>query len=186
MPKFIVYACPIGELADQLNTYLEKSLVICGANAAHNYMPHCTLTGFFEERTRSVPLYTRFLSRSLNRLLRTRPHPVIEIIGMTFRADWHGLELRSPWLHKLMIDFVTTANSPTRREPLRLKKWLHLSLAYEFQPEHQETLAQLAQEVVNPGSAVEWELRFYQQHPDNSWTCHQTWSLGSESHDTND
>ena len=178
MPKFIVYACPLGELADQLNLYYEKSLVVCDANAAHNYMPHCTLTGFFEEKTRSIPLYTRFLSCSLNRSLRSRPHPVISITNMTFRPDWHGLELQSPWLKKVMIDFVTTANSPTRREPLRFKKQLHLSLAYEFQSKHRETLAQLAQAVVNP----EWELRFYQQHTDNSWTCHQVWPLGSEPH----
>lgn len=181
MPKFIVYACPLGELADQLNAYFEKTLVICDANAAHNFMPHCTLTGFFEERTRSIPLYTRFLNRSLNRSLTTRLHPVIEITDMAFGPDWHGLELKSPWLQKVMIDFVTTANSPTRREPLRLKKRLHLSLAYKFQPEHRETLVQLAQEIINPEAAVELELRFYQQHADNTWTCHQAWSLGSES-----
>lgn len=184
MPKFIVYACPLGELADQLQTYFEKSLILCDANAAHSYTPHCTLTGFFEERTQSIPLYTRFLGRSFNRFLRARPHPVIKITDLIFKPDWHGLELQSPWLQKVMIDFVTTANSPTRREPLRLKQQLHLSLAYGFLPEHKDALICLAQEVVNPKAAVEWELRFYQQHTDKSWTCHQAWSLAKESHET--
>ena len=182
MPKFIVYACPLGELAAQLNTYFDKALTFCEANAAHNYMPHCTLTGFFEERTRSIPVYTHFLTRSLNRLLLTRPHPVIEITDLAFRPDWHGLELQSPWLQKVMVDFVTTAKSPTRPEPLRLKQRLHLSLAYEFKPAHQDTLVQLAQEVVNLEADVEWELRFYQRRANNNWTCHQAWSLARESH----
>ncbi|MDJ0707581.1 MAG: hypothetical protein QNJ46_30260 [Leptolyngbyaceae cyanobacterium MO_188.B28] len=181
MTKFIVYACPLGELADQINTYFEKSLFFCNANAAHNYMPHCTLTGFFEEETCSIPLYTQTLKRSLNRLLQTCPDPVIDITDMVFRADWHGLELQSPWLKKVMIDFVATALSPTRHEPIRLKQQLHLSLAYEFQTKHRETLIQLAQKEINPQAAVKWELRFYQRHPDNSWTCHLAWPLGCES-----
>ena len=47
MPKLIVYACPVGELAEQLETYFSKSRLACGPNQAHQYMPHCTLTGFF-------------------------------------------------------------------------------------------------------------------------------------------
>jgi hypothetical protein len=24
---------------------------------------------------------------------------------------------------------------------------------------------------------VSWELRFYERHPDNTWTCHARWPL---------
>ncbi|MGL6139251.1 MAG: hypothetical protein ACRC2M_18300, partial [Planktothrix sp.] len=77
----------------------------------------------------------------------------------------------------LMINFSQLVNSPTRLEALRLKTWLHLSLAYEFQPQHAQKLKDLAQNRINPYAQVDWELRFYQRHPDHSWTCHQSWQL---------
>jgi len=44
LSQFIVYACPQGELAEQIQDFYQESLDLCGFNAAHNYMPHCTLT----------------------------------------------------------------------------------------------------------------------------------------------
>lgn len=177
MPKFIVYACPVGELADQLETYFSKSRVTCGPNTAHQYMPHCTLTGFFADVTGSVPQYTQALERSLKRYRRSQPTPPLAVTDLTFRPDWHGLELSSEWLKKLILDFVCTATSPTRKSPLRPKDWLHLSLAYGFAADQADLLKTLAQDVINPISPVDWELRFYQQHSDLSWTCHQRLKL---------
>ena len=179
MPKFIVYACPVGELAHQLAMYFEKSRRMCGHNSAHDYMPHCTLTGFFEDKVSAAPAYTQKLARSYKRLKRSQPHPAIEIKGLAFRSDWQGLELASDWLKKVMVDFACTATSPTRTSPLRLKEWLHLSLAYDFQPDQAETLEILAQELVDPTALVGWELRFYQQNPGNHWICHQRLKLES-------
>ncbi|NER83009.1 MAG: hypothetical protein F6K42_26335 [Leptolyngbya sp. SIO1D8] len=177
MPKFIVYACPVGELANQLETYFEKSRLMCGPNSAHYYMPHCTLTGFFEDKIATVPAYTQKLERSYKRLQRSLPDPVIDIQGLTFRPDWHGLELQSDWLRKVMVDFVCTATSPTRSSPLRLKEWLHLSLAYDFQADQAETLTILAQDLIEPSASVGWELRFYQRTPDKQWVCHRCLKL---------
>lgn len=177
MPKFIVYACPVGELAAQLEAYWAKSRWACGPNQAQQYMPHCTLTGFFEDVTISVPHYTQTLARSLQRYRRSQPHPPLAIIGLRFEADWHGLELSSDWLKALILDFVCTAPSPTRQSPLRPKEWLHLSLAYGFRPDQAATLQTLAQAVVDPHAATGWQLRFYQQNPDSSWLCHQRLQL---------
>jgi hypothetical protein len=179
MPKFIVYACPVGELATQLDTYFEKSRLMCGPNTAHEYMPHCTLTGFFEDVSSAIPKYTQSLERSLKRFKRSQPHPPLAIQGLAFRPDWQGLELTSDWLRKLILDFVCTATSPTRKTPLRPKDWLHLSLAYGFMPDQADALQTLALKWVNPQSAVVWELRFYQRNPDGSWICHQALSLAS-------
>ena len=179
MPKFIVYACPVGELANQLDTYFAKSRLMCGPNSAHSYMPHCTLTGFFEEQTVAVPAYVQKLERSYKRLQRSRPQPVVEIKGFSFRSDWHGLELESNWLKKVMVDFACTATSPTRTSPIRLKEWLHLSLAYDFPGDQSDTLAMLAQDLIDPTTPVCWELRFYQRNPDNRWVCHQNLKLES-------
>ncbi|MBD3884636.1 hypothetical protein IFO70_23125 [Phormidium tenue FACHB-886] len=174
--SFIVYACPTGELAEQLDRYFQQSLTVCGANAAHRYMPHCTLTGFFQDEAVAVPLYVQALNRALSQ---AQPclNPVITIQQLTFRSDWHGLELQSDWLKTMIVNFATLAASPTRRNALRRKDWLHLSLAYEFQREQSESLIQLAQEYISLQASVQWELRFYQRHSDQRWTCHQFWQL---------
>jgi len=177
--SFILYACPVGELATQLDTYFAESERCCGRNAAHNYMPHCTLTGFFQDEVAAVEGYVEAVAKALNEQRAIAP-PTIAIQHMAFRPDWHGLELRSPWLQHFTTQFSQLAHSPTRPEPLRLKTWLHLSLAYEFDPNHAETLQQLAQKYVNPQAPVLWEIRFYQRHADWKWTCCGVWPLCGE------
>lgn len=174
MGELIVYACPIGKLAEQIENYFEQSQRMVGRNAAHAYMPHCTLTGFFHDVETAIPLYLQALDRAL---AQPYPQPVITIVQMTFRPDWHGLELRSDWLTQRMNDFANLAHAPTRRENLRLKTWLHLSFAYEFQSEQGEQLADLARQLICPEASVDWEVRFYQRYPDRTWNCHQSWLL---------
>mgnify|MGYP006267049955 CR=1 FL=1 len=177
MAKYIVYACPVGELAGQLHNFFEQSRERFGANAAHKYMPHCSLTGFFEDRTLAMPIYAQTLHRAYMRAYPSRPRPVIEVKGFNFQQDWHGLELESPWLKQLIVDFTCTAVSPSRKQALRPKTWLHLSLAYEFPSEQGKQLAALAQETVDPEAPVDWQLCYYQRNPDGSWICHHTWPL---------
>ena len=173
MQKFIIYVCPIGELSKQLELYFQKSEIECDKNAAHKYMPHCTLTGFFEDELTAIPIYTKALENALSK----HPKPVINILNMTFKPKWHGLELDSPMLKQLIVDFAQIANSPTRQENIRLKDWLHLSLAYDFPGEQQDRLKTIATEIINPQASVKWELRFYQLHDNWTWTCHQSWIL---------
>ena len=184
--SLIVYACPTGELAEQIEQYFQQSLAVCGANAAHRYMPHCTLTGFFQDEETAIPLYVQALDDALNQA-QPYPTPAITIQQLTFRPDWHGLELQSDWLKQAIATFATLAVSPTRPDALRLKDWLHLSLAYEFQAEQSKALLQLAQKHIHLQSPVRWEVRFYQRHssphsPDQHWTCHQSWQLDSVLH----
>ncbi|MEO0490577.1 MAG: hypothetical protein AAFZ49_13615 [Cyanobacteria bacterium J06659_2] len=177
MTQFIVYACPTGHLAEQLQAFLAESSVHYAKNAAHSYMPHCTLTGFFDDFNRAVPIYTRTLVRAYKRALRSRPNPALTIKDLSFKPDWHGLELDSPWLKQLVLDFACTASSPSRKNAIRPKSWLHLSLAYEFVADQAESLAQLAQSMVDPNAPADWELRFYQRDPGNRWICHQALPL---------
>ena len=62
--KFIVYACPVGELNKQIERYLYQSSELYGANSAHKYMPHCTLTGFFNTELYSIPIYIEALDKA--------------------------------------------------------------------------------------------------------------------------
>lgn len=175
--KFIVYACPVGELAAQLEAYFQESRRLCGANPAHRYMPHCTLTSFFEDELNTIPLYLQSLEQAYIKALPTRPNPAIRIADVQFQPEWHGFELESDWLKKLTADFIEQARSPTCQEPLRRKEWLHLSFAYDFFPQNYKTLVRLAQDTINPQASVRWELRFYERHSDWTWTCHQSWQL---------
>ncbi|HBK22332.1 MAG TPA: hypothetical protein DDZ60_07465 [Planktothrix sp. UBA10369] len=177
LSQFIVYACPQGELAEQIQDFYQESLDLCGFNAAHNYMPHCTLTGFFKDQESKISVYIQALETAYNTAKITANPLKIHIIKMTFQSDWQGLELEAEGIPSLMINFAQLANSPTRPEQLRLKTWLHLSLAYEFQPQQAQILEDLAKTRINLQAQVDWELRFYQRHPDNSWTCHQSWRL---------
>lgn len=190
--EFIVYACPVGDLAQQLELYFEKSRAIA-PNKAHAYMPHCTLTGFFHDQEAAVPAYCMALEQALMAARAEQPHPAIAVRGLTFHSDWHGLELESDWIKHLIASFARQAQSPTRRDALRLKDWLHLSLAYGFDQIYHESLRHLALTLVNPAAAVGWELRFYQrvelgsnqQEGDGSpqtgqrsrWICHQCWTI---------
>lgn len=175
--EWIIYACPFGELADQIDRYYAASLAASGANAAHRYMPHCSLTGFFHDDRESAATYIEALDAALRRARPTQPHPVLVITEMMLDPKFHGLLLSSPWLQALIADFARAAHSPTRRDELRLKDWLHLSLAYAFPPDHHTRLATLAREIVDMAAPVSWELRFYERHADGGWACHARWPL---------
>jgi ubiquitin-associated SH3 domain-containing protein len=114
---------------------------------------------------------------ALARQATVRPLPVMTVTGLTLTEQFHGLELESPWLKEVTAVFAQTAYSPTRTEPIRPKEWLHLSLAYGFPLLQHFLLAQMAREVVDAQTAVSWELRFYERHPNHTWTCHQQWLL---------
>lgn len=172
---FILYACPIGKLSQQVQEYYQRSREECGFNPAHRYMPHCSLTGFFEEAIASVPLYLEALDRVYERA--NKRDLQIEVKELCFQEQWHGLVLQAPGVLELAANFAEVATSPTRSEPIRLKTWPHLSLAYGFDEQVSDRLKQLAIEIVAPNASTSWELRFYQRHSDWTWTCHQSWRL---------
>ncbi len=175
--QFIIYACPVGELNNQLEIYFTKSLQLYGENTAHKYMSHCTLTGFFSDNCSSIPVYLEALDRAYKKAKHNNLSLDIEIKQITFSGNWHGLELQADGLKELIVNFTQIANSPTRTEEIRLKDWLHLSLAYDFDERNGEKLKFLATELIDLNSNVNWELRFYQKNPDWSWKCLKSWKI---------
>jgi hypothetical protein len=176
--QFIIYACPQRELNTQLETYFTQSRQRYGKNAAHQYMPHCTLTGFFSDQLDSIPVYIQALEQAYIAAKNNLPLK-IAIKQLTFRENWHGLELQADNLKKLIADFSENENSRTRQEELRLKDWLHLSLAYNFEPKFGQELKNLATEIIDPQADVDWELRFYQKNADFTWTCLKSWKISN-------
>ena len=175
LSKFIVYACPTGELNTQLETFFQQSYKACGKNTAHVYMPHCTLTGFFADDPDSIDYYLEALDRAYQSAKQNLSLEV-ELIQLVFNSDWHGLELQAEGIKQLVEHFAQIETSPTRKEDIRLKDWLHLSLAYGFEPRSQEKLEILARETIDLTADVAWELRFYQK-VDTAWNCLQSWTL---------
>ena len=174
MCELILYACPCGDLLDQLTVYLERTSHQIGRNAAHAYMPHCTLTGFFHDQPAKISHYKQALDDALSGMCKGQREPTITIADMILEPDFHYLKIESEWLKSLVQHFVAHADSPTRINALRPKDWLHLSLAYQFPPEQHAALMAIAQAVVDPCAQVEWQLRLYQRHPGNNWQLHQS------------
>ena len=178
--ELIVYACPLGVLAEQLDAYLARALRDVGRNAAHGYMPHCTLTGFFHDDAASVPHYRATLAQALASA-GSQDTTQIQIEGLHLTETFHFLKLESSWSIALIQAFADLAQSPTRRDSLRLKDWLHVSLAYQFPAERHEPLAALARAMVDPNASVAWELRLYERST-AGWVLHGQWALPSKLH----
>ncbi|MGB3192531.1 hypothetical protein [Lyngbya sp. PCC 8106] len=173
--KFIIYACPVGELNEQINFYFQKSQERCGENPAHHYMPHCSLTGFFNANPNTIPDYLNSLDQTYHQSQNLSLD--IKIVQMMFKPKWHGLELKASGLQHLIANFAEIMHHQPIEENIRLKDWLHISFAYKFQSQHHETLKKLAEKMINPESLTQWELRFYQKHSNGCWTCLQSWPL---------
>lgn len=173
----IVYACPTGALSEQIDRYFAAMRALFGPGAADAYMPHCSLTGFFHDDDLAIPRYADALRAALHQELPARPEPAIRIAELLLRDDFHGFTLESEWLQQLVANFARQAHSPTRREALRLKTRLHLSLAYGFPQDQAATRAQYARSLIDPAAAVGWELRFYERLPDGGWRCHAAYPL---------
>jgi len=172
--ELIVYACPTGALADQLTHYLERTRREFGPNAAHRYPAHITLTGFFHDFPASVPAYRTWLKTALQRM----PRPAdVRIKDVMLELNFHGLLIESAWLKQFAASFAAMAHSLTRADTLRLKDWLHLSLAYEFPPEQHEPLKAIAREMIDVRAEVAWELRFYERVGKDQWRCLSAWPL---------
>lgn len=175
--ELIVYACPTGELAAQVERFYGASRERFGANSAHAYPPHITLTGFFHDEAAALPTYVAALAAARAAALPTRPLPPLQITELATTGEFHGLLISSPWLEALAADFAARAASPTRRDELRLKRWLHLSLAYGFRAEDGQALGALARATVDPAAPAGWDLRLYERLPGGAWQLHAGWPL---------
>jgi ubiquitin-associated SH3 domain-containing protein len=168
--ELILYATPAGLLGEQIDRYLAESLDRYGANTAHRYPAHCTLTGFFRDDRDSIPGYLSALDTAFREVRRPSELPVT-IERLRSDGPWYGLELTSPWLIELTAAFKRHA-APLATDEIRLKTWLHLSLAYGFDPDDADGLASLAREL-DVAADVTWAVALWERDG-TTWTRHGT------------
>lgn len=170
LARLIVYACPLGPMAEQIAAFYDASRAQFGPNKAHTYPPHITLTGFFHDEATALPIYTSALAAAWATAMAQRPDQPVIVTELACTEAFHGLLIVSPWLESLAANFAARAVSPTRHETIRLKSQLHLSLAYGFNDDDGPPLGVMAQAMVDPTAPVQWELRLYEQG--ETWKMH--------------
>jgi ubiquitin-associated SH3 domain-containing protein len=133
--ELILYATPCGALAEQCEEYFRRAAAL-GATTAQTYPPHCTLTGFFRRPEGEVGRVIDEVASALDaaglavdgRLIAEE----VRVGSPEVLDDWLGLVLDSPRLVAIAEQFVSrhVADATRGDDPIRLKSWLHLSLAY--------------------------------------------------------
>lgn len=175
--ELILYACPTGELAVRLQEYFDASASVCGANAAHAFPPHCTLTGFFRDQPSTVGSYVAALRDAWQQSAPGDGRLDLRVASLQLMESFHFLLLSSVGLKPFVRRFVASAASPTRAETLRTKEWLHLSLAYGFPPTQRGALRRIALERLASvdSTRATWEVCLYERRRGGSWTKHAAW-----------
>jgi ubiquitin-associated SH3 domain-containing protein len=168
--EFILYACPAGAWGQQLSEHLRTTSQKCGDNAAHGYMPHISLTGFFRDVGDAIPSYGAALVLAMRDVATVPADIVVE--PPTFDEHFHGFFVRSGYLLALTRSFALHAASSTRLSAIRLKTDLHVSLAYQFERDQAPCLEQAAAHLGVPDAPEPWEVRFYERQSGNHWILH--------------
>lgn len=128
MLELILYATPEGPLAERCAALWAELAAAGRETAAQTYPPHVTLTGFFRRPPERVDDVVADVARgvgecSLDAVADVSMRPLCT-------EDWAGLEVRSPALHDLTATVVDAHLVASDEDALRIKDWLHLSLAY--------------------------------------------------------
>ena len=185
--ELILYATPTGQLADQCARYFRDARRL-GPTEAQTYPPHCSLTGFFRRRPGAIAaataeLVTTLAAHGIGAEGRVEADEV-HLDGVLTRGDWVGIGLRSARLERITADFaaVHRHDPAAGDDPIRLKSWLHLSLAYgEVLPAGPppptageplpsvEPYRRLAATLIDPTLRTDWEVSLWQRHADGRW-----------------
>lgn len=167
--ELILYATPTGPLAAACDRYFDVARSTLGPTTAHDFPPHCTLTGFFRRDHRRADEVVTELGTAIRDAGPVPPESV-EVVALGCHDGWVGLELRSAWLQRLTAWIVAAHRLTPGDDALRPKDWLHLSLAYGVDGDL-GPYARLAGEVVDPGAPAGWEVAVWER-AGVRWTRH--------------
>jgi ubiquitin-associated SH3 domain-containing protein len=165
--ELILYAVPTGSLAQAIAAFFDE--LAERPTTAQRFPPHCTLTGFFHDDADAIGQYVDAAQGVVR--------PVRVDVALRTTPEWIGLEVQSPDLLALARDFAAAAAPiESRRDQIRLKDWLHVSLAYGHDADATDELANLATKLVDPAADVGWALRVYERR-ERDWIVRGSWPL---------
>ena len=128
--ELILYATPNGELGRACERFFASVSTSGRATTAQTYPPHVTLTGFFRRSSSEVE---RVIAEAQS-IIDAAPGGAVTVHPMQVRTDWLGLEITSDWLSEVARAFADQHRVEPGDDAIRLKDWLHLSLAYGTLP----------------------------------------------------
>ncbi|EFN88717.1 protein UBASH3A homolog [Harpegnathos saltator] len=155
--QYVLYACPIGPLAKQLELFWSESKEL-GWNGAHNFIPHITLVSFFKASDELTEELANILE---DVVYQDRLHEHIELetyVSPNFMG-FFVKDINAEWLKNIAIRYVNkVAPLGIIAEPQVTP--LHLTLAYQFPSNLFQSLSS-AVEKLGPNTPANWELRLY-------------------------
>jgi len=141
--KLIIYACPVGILEKELNNFFESAESKFGLNTAHDYMPHVTLTSFFDLRSRhDIPI----LIEALHTIFSQSNPPSELMSNIRLRGSLGNtikIAMNSDYLETCLTRFKRKVRNIVSIN-VKSSDSYHLSLAYGYGDEHFEEMMNLA------------------------------------------
>ena len=143
--KLIIYACPVGILENELNNFFESSEAKFGWNKAHEYMPHVTLTSFFDLRSRrDIPIVIEALDSTFS-----QSNPPYELISNVRIKGSLGntikIVMNCDYLESCLRRFKQKIQDVASIKVKNSDSY-HLSLGYGYSDNHFEELMNLVYE----------------------------------------
>jgi hypothetical protein len=166
LTSLIVYATPIGELAEACARYGAMASAVA-PTLAQAYPPHCTLTGFFRRSRTEIDRIVGEVTATFG----TDPvaADAVTIRGPVHHGRWLGFELTSRLLHDRTQGFARTHRLCAGDDAIRVKDWLHLSLAYGV--DDLAPYVSAAEQVRWPAAAEAWDVGLWESRR-GTWTRH--------------
>ncbi|KAK9302435.1 hypothetical protein QLX08_005579 [Tetragonisca angustula] len=155
--QYVLYACPTGELAEQLMRFWSESKELVW-NGAHNYMPHITLVSFFEAPDESTEELVNILESIVNQDELSDNIELETYISPNFMGLFVK-EINAEWLKNIAIRYANKLSSLGISAEPQIKS-LHLTLAYQF-PSNLYQQLRLMVEKLTLTCPTNWELRLY-------------------------
>ncbi|MBD2175523.1 dual specificity protein phosphatase family protein [Pseudanabaena sp. FACHB-1998] len=173
--RLIIYACPVGILENELNIFFESSEAKFGLNKVHEYIPHVTLTSFFDLRSRrDIPILIEELHS-----ISSQSNPPSELMNNVRLRGSLGntikIAMNCDYLESCLTKFKKKVKNIVSIN-VKSSNSYHLSLAYGYSDNHFEELMNLVYEnlssfqnsnLISEDSkklwqASKWEIRLYE------------------------
>ena len=167
MAQFSVHLYATGDLADELAAYQAKASELCSTQVC---LPHCTLAENFEGSA-SVNDYVRHLDSAI--IAASQQDGVIaDVVEVRYCENQHLLEIASPWIEGIMVQFQTGLLD--LQTPISLRQPLTLTLAVPKGAAH-EALLPVSQSL-DWSARAGWDLKLCQKQGDG-WSIEAAWPI---------